>query len=223
MNNFTGNNINAIRIHYGLSQEQFAKVAGVSQTAVSAWECGESTPRRSNVMKILAAMPELTSDDIVSEENGFAKKVLRESRSSRNDWVEVPFYGSIAAGNPIEILDVDETYLIPPKIAKQHPHCGVLRVCGNSWNKEIPDGYCVVVDLDITIPKNDREPFALCIDGDTATIKAIQRLENGVRLIPNSYDPTIQPIVFDYGSNDGRTVATIGKVIWAFAPFNYNF
>lgn len=141
--------------------------------------------------------------------------------NDKDKWIEIPFYGSIAAGTPIEMVDRAETYLVPPEIAKKHPHSGVMIVRGNSWNREIPDGYCIVVDFDIIEPENDREPFAVCIDGDTATVKAIQKLENGIRLIPNSYDPTITSIVFDYAKDDNSFVTTLGKVVWAFAPFNY--
>ena len=48
-------------------------------------------------------------------------------------------------------------------------------------------------------------------------------LEDGIRLLPNSYDPTIQPITFDYSKDEGRDVSVLGKVIWTFAPFNYKF
>lgn len=140
-----------------------------------------------------------------------------------NAWVEIPFYGSIAADNPIEMIDREDTYLVPPEIAREHPHSGVMVARGNSWNREIPDGYCIVVDFDIKEPDNEHEPFAVCVDGDTATVKAIQKLENGIRLIPNSYDPTIKPLVFDYAKDGDSSVTTLGKVVWAFAPFDYSF
>ena len=223
MNNFIGNNINAIRVEYGLNQEAMAKMTGLSQTAISAWETGESTPRRANVLKVIKAFPELTFDDIMSEENGFAAKTLRRAAATSNGWVEVPFFGSIAAGEPIEMIDRGDTYLIPQSIAKAHPNSGVFQAAGNSWNKGgIFDGFYIVVDFDIVEPANEHEPFAVSIN-DTCTVKSIQRLENGVRLLPNSYDETIKPIVLDYEDNDGTMAKTLGKVVWTFAPFNYGF
>lgn len=63
----------------------------------------------------------------------------------------------------------------------------------------------------------------MSIDSETATVKAVEMLEDGIRLLPNSYDPTIQPITFDYSKDEGRDVSVLGKVIWTFAPFNYRF
>jgi len=44
MENYIGDNIHAIRGNFGLSQEQLAAIAEVSQTSVSAWECGQTIP-----------------------------------------------------------------------------------------------------------------------------------------------------------------------------------
>lgn len=49
MQNFIGNNIHALRVNKGLSQTEFAKITGVSQSAISAWERGESTPHAQHV------------------------------------------------------------------------------------------------------------------------------------------------------------------------------
>ena len=224
MNNFIGNNINAIRVEYELNQEAMAEKTGLSQTAISAWECGESTPRKANVLKIIKAFPEITFDDVMSESNGFAAKVLRRASAASSGWVEVPYYGSIAAGEPIEMIDRSETYLVPAQIVEAHPNSGVLQICGNSWNKGgIYDGFFVFVDFDIREPANEHEPFAVRINGDHATVKSIQKLENGLRLLPNSYDETIKPITFDYSKDGDMSVDTLGKVVWTFAPFDYGF
>ena len=220
MQNYIGNNVRAFRIHKGLSQEQLADAAGVGQSTVSSWEASETTPRKSNIQRLIETFPELEFDDIFSEESGFAKKALSRRVSG---WVEVPFFGSIAAGEPIEMIDRGDTYLIPQSIAIEHPNSGVFQAAGNSWNKGgIFDGFYIVVDFDIVEPANEHEPFAVSIN-DTCTVKSIQRLENGVRLLPNSYDETIKPIVLDYDDNDGTMAKTLGKVVWTFAPFNYGF
>lgn len=45
-------NIKRIREMYGLSQEEFAKIAGVSDKAVSTWETGRNEPRMGAIQKI---------------------------------------------------------------------------------------------------------------------------------------------------------------------------
>ena len=66
------NNIFAIRNHFGHTQEDFAKLLGVSQTTVSNWETSGHSVSNRNIKTIMDKLP-VTRDDIVSETNGFSK------------------------------------------------------------------------------------------------------------------------------------------------------
>lgn len=210
MNNFIGNNINAIRIHYGLSQEHFAEAIGTSQTTVSAWECGDSTPRKSNVDKILAALPNIQFDDVMSEENGFARRVNAPKTCG---FVPVPLHGRVAAGTPIEMLPADETKEAPARFVDDDPQAFLVRVVGDSMNRRVQDGEFALVSPKYTEP-NDRDMFLVTVNGDDATIKRIRRLANGIELLPDSYDPTYRPQVYDFGEADTPPVRVLGKVVW---------
>lgn len=210
MSNFIGDNINAIRVHYGLTQEKFAAAISTSQTTVSAWECGESTPRRSNVEKILAAIPELQFDDIMSEERGFARRV---NRPKSNSFVPVPLYGSVAAGMPIEMLPVDDMREAPARFVDDDPDCYLVRVSGNSMNRHIQDTDFALVSPKYTEP-NERDMFLIAVNGDDATIKRLRVLENGVELVPDSYDPTYRPRILDFGDGSTPPFRVMGKVVW---------
>jgi repressor LexA len=48
----------------------------------------------------------------------------------------------------------------------------------------------------------------------------VRKPANGYELVPDSYDPTQRPIVFDYGEEGIDEVTIIGKVIWAAVPFD---
>ena len=221
MSNFIGDNINAIRVHKGLSQEQLAKAAGVSQTTISAWECGSSTPRKVNVYKIIEAIPSLDFDDIMSEERGFAKRILQSNKTASSDgYVDVPVYGEIAAGTPIDMTEIDDEFPVPQRIAAKHPNSGLVRVEGDSFNRRLPNGCYTLIDFDQREP-NERDAFAVCVNGHAATIKRVKRLANGYELTPYSYDPTYLPIVYDYNRDDTDEVTIIGKVVWATMPFDY--
>lgn len=105
MENYIGDNIHAIRGNFGLLQEQLAAIAEVSQTSVSAWECGQTIPRFSNAVKIVESLPSLTMDDVYSQVLGYARRVLQQAHpESGSSFGFVPLYGSIAAGAPIEML-----------------------------------------------------------------------------------------------------------------------
>ena len=99
MQNFIGDNIHALRVNKGLSQTEFAKIAGVSQSAISAWERGESIPHAQNVQSIIEAIPELVPDDIMSEELGYAKKILLQTNTRRESVVDIPFLALLPQGN----------------------------------------------------------------------------------------------------------------------------
>lgn len=223
MSNFIGDNINAIRIDLGLSQEKFADLIGVAQTTVSAWEVGDSTPRKSAVLAITEAIPSITFDDVMSKENGYARKVLRNVQVDTEDsgYIEIPVVSDIAAGTPIELLECDFTFPCPKVIATAHPNSRWYRVVGNSWNRKIPAGCLALVDFDLREPFNDRTPFAVCVNGYKATIKGVQKLENGYKLLPNSWDETILPITFDYNVDGTDEVTIMGEVVYATFPFDY--
>lgn len=223
MSNFIGNNINAIRVDKGFSQEKLADLIGVAQTTVSAWEVGDSTPRKSAVLAIVEAFPGITFDDVMSEENGYAKRLLKSVQSDSEDsgFVEIGVVSEIAAGIPIELMECDYTFPCPRVIAEQHPNSRWYKVVGSSWNKKIPNGCLALVDFDLREPLNDQTPFAVCVNGYTATIKGVQKLENGYRLMPNSWDETNRPIIFDYNEDGTDEVTIMGQVVYATFPFDY--
>lgn len=223
MSNFIGDNINAIRIHKGLSQEQFASAAGVSQTTVSAWECGTSTPRKSNVMKLVEAIHGLEFDDVMSEENGFAKRVLKKcDAKSFEGFRMVPLYGSIAAGTPIEMVQVDDEHPIPGPMADRYPDAFLLKISGDSMDRVLPNGCYALVDPCDEITK-DGEPYAVCVNGFDATVKRVRRLANGFQLIPDSTDPTYAVQTFNFNEPDTQTITVIGRVVWYVIPFDWSF
>lgn len=221
MDNFIGNNIYSLRVHFGLSQEELAKGIGVTQATVSAWECGQSTPRKANALKIMAALPGITFDDIMSEDRGFASKSTTESdrKPEHTAWIEVPLYGSIAAGKPIEMFQIEDTFTIPRQMRERYPDSFLLKVCGESMNKILPNGSYALVNP--TSEAIDGKAYAVAVNGYDATIKRVRHLDNGIELLPDSTDPTIRPMVFDYADPEAETVTVIGEVVWYVVPFDF--
>lgn len=214
---YIGKQIRRYRKDRGWSAGQLGQMVEPKKTesAVTSWERGRTQPD-GDILIQLCRIFQVDIADFYYNPPEFEEKMAA--------WVEVPYYGAIAAGEPIEMIDRNETYLVPAQIVEAHPNSGVLQICGNSWNKGgIYDGFFVFVDFDIREPANEHEPFAVRINGDHATVKSIQKLENGLRLLPNSYDETIKPITFDYSKDGDMSVDTLGKVVWTFAPFDYGF
>lgn len=242
-NNYIGNNINALRVDKGLNQEQLALIAGVTQQTVSSWETGGSIPRRGNVMKIIAAYPELTYDSIMSEINGYSKTIVEKmikdihqkgyedgkkagefivDRIKNQAFVDVPLYGSIAAGTPIEMIEVDDTHPVPTAVMDEHPDAFLLTVKGQSMNRILPDGCYALIDPCEEI-EHDNQPHAVCVNGYDATIKRVHKLANGFELVPDSTDPTYKPKVYDYGEPGTEEITVIGRVVYHVLPFDWSY
>ncbi len=220
MGNFIGDNINAIRVHYGLSQEQFAERINASQTSVSSWEVGASIPRKSKVTQIMNAFG-VSFDDVMSEDNGFSSSVFSE-HGREGDYVEVPLYGSIAAGEPIEMVAYDNKYPVPSKIRAKYPKGFLLKVDGESMNRVLPNGCYAYIDPAKTVDV-PMKPYAVCVNGYDATIKRVRALNNGFELVPDSNDPTYKPTVYDYGVDDTPEITVIGRVVWYCVPMDWEF
>jgi repressor LexA len=105
--------------------------------------------------------------------------------------VELPYYGRIAAGKPIEAVQGNERVTVPGHLlsARGGDHY-VLRVVGDSMIEEgIHDGDFVVVLRRETV---DPGEMVVALIGDEATLKRYYLEGATVRLQPAN--PTMQPI-----------------------------
>lgn len=211
------NRLRAIRERSGLSQSATAKSVGISTNTYQRYEYGERDIPADVLVK-LALLFNVSSDYILMQtdkEDGFGTSV-------EYYYVDLPVMGEIAAGTPIEMTEVIDNHPCPKQIADKHPNSGWLRVEGDSYNRSIPNGCYALIDFDLKEP-NEHSPFAVCVNGYSATIKRVKRLANGYELIPNSYDPTYLPMIYDYNKDDTEEITIIGQVVYAAFPFDWEF
>ena len=107
---------------------------------------------------------------------------------------EVPFFGRIAAGKPIEAIAGEERLTVPPSLMRRGvgDHF-VLQVVGDSMIEEgIHDGDLVVVQRSEQADKG--EMVVALIDGEEATLKRFFPEGKKVRLQPSH--PTMKPLFF---------------------------
>ena len=163
-------------------------------------------------------------EDIAAVFNVPKSEILGENATnlSSSDFIELPVMGEITAGTPIDMTEIIDNHPCPKQIADKHPNSGWLRVEGDSYNRSIPNGCYTLIDFDMKEP-NEHSPFAVCVNGHSATIKKVKRLANGYELIPNSYDPTYLPIIYDYNKEDTEEITIIGQVVYAAFPFDWEF
>jgi len=139
------------------------------------------------------------------EAKGYIRKSYNESRSielARTEMrvaaVDIPLLGTVAAGEPIEAIEQQETISVPDDMITgvTGTHY-VLRVRGDSMiDEQIRDGDYVIVRSRDSAENGDM--IIALIDGENATVKKYYRETGGlVRLQPAN--PGLAPMRFDEG------------------------
>ena len=77
-------NIKELRLKHGLSQKEFAKIAGVSDKAVSTWENGTKEPRMGTIQKI-ADYFGLKKSDIIEDKDTLPELTAKDEREIESD------------------------------------------------------------------------------------------------------------------------------------------
>ena len=117
---------------------------------------------------------------------GYLNKEENKSRSIapvEQSYEEIPLFGYIAAGEPIQAISNPEPISVPKTMLSKTGLHYALRVKGNSMIEEgINDGDTVIIRRQETA-ENGQKVVAL-INGNEATLKKIYREKNGFRLQP---------------------------------------
>ena len=130
-------------------------------------------------------------------EKGFLRKSWNRSRSVEpveeegTLSVALPLLGSVAAGAPIEAVEVPETIEVPQELVPKRGESFVLRVRGDSMiDEQIRDGDYVVVE---SRPEaRDGETVVAMIREQEVTLKKLFRRGRTIRLQPAN--PTLAPL-----------------------------
>ncbi len=134
-------------------------------------------------------------------DKGFLKKAWNRSRSVEPveasaeavpaSVVSLPLLGTVAAGLPIEAIEVSETIDVPQQLTAPRSECFVLQVRGDSMiEDQICDGDFVVVER--RPEARNGETVVAVVGGDEATLKRFYRKGPKVRLQPANH--TMEPI-----------------------------
>ncbi len=142
-------------------------------------------------------------------EKGLLKKAWNRSRSVEPvvppaaTVVSLPLLGLVAAGAPIEPIEVAETIDVPRQLVPRRGDCFVLQVRGDSMiEDQIRDGDLVVVE---SRPEaRDGETVVALVRGDEATLKKFYRRGRRVRLQPAN--SAMQPLEVPAGEVEIRGV-----------------
>ena len=130
-------------------------------------------------------------------QKGYIRKSYNASRSielvpanNQAGAVELPLLGMVAAGQPIEAIEEQETLAVPDTMIARGGQHYVLRVRGDSMiDEQIRDGDYVIVNSRNTAENG--EMVVALVHGDSATVKKFYRERDGqIRLQPANVSMT---------------------------------
>lgn len=214
------NRLGEARKKAGYTQKAVSDETGIPLGTIRRWEQGQNDPDMSSLVTLAKLYG--TSLDYILENKPANQQIATGEPGDSDGFVDVPLYGSIAAGTPIEMMEIDDTHPVPIALTERHPDAFLLLVEGNSMNRVLPNGSYALIDPCDEVTA-DNKPHAVCVNGYSATIKRVRKLANGFELAPDSIDPTYKPVVYDYGVEGTETITIIGRVVWYCVPFDWEF
>ena len=220
----TGENIKALRESRKMTQKELAEQIGVTNATISEWERDKNGPRAGSLQRMSdvfgvpmrdimdGARDPRELEALLGEFMNVAETELAYSVSTK-----APYFGRIAAGEPIEMISAEGSLWVPPDLLAAHPKSFYLRVQGESMNLTYPSGSFVLIDPDSDIRSGD--VAAVWVNGRDAVIKKVLLGYTSITLVPESDDAKFVDELFDQTRPDTATVDLIGKVIWYLPPY----
>ena len=198
--NITAKRLRSLREAKKMSQNDVAKILGISRTAYVKYETGESRPIRK--LNELSTLFNVSTDYILGNED---KAIIKSGRG-----VRIPVLGRVVAGIPIEaveeILDYEE---ITPELAATGEFFA-LQVRGDSMLPKLEEGDVVIVKKQEDVETGDIA--IVLVNGDEATIKQIKKVDGGIMLY--GFNPDVyEPHFYSNQQIQELPVRILGKVI----------
>ena len=191
--------IKSAREDLKLTKRELAKRIGVHESSINKYEKGLVDIPLSKISE-LARVLKVTEAYLMGWE---------EKTPQTQQGLQIPVLGTVAAGIPIsaveDILDYEE---VPQSWENQGEFFG-LRIKGDSMKPDINDGDTVIVRQQSTA--NNGDVVIALVNGDDATCKKFEKLDNGIMLISNNSE--YSPMYFSNEEVLTKPVVIIGRVV----------
>ena len=191
----TGEVIRQLRLRSGLSQEELAYKMGYTD--------------RSSISRIEKGDMKLTQDKIMEFSTLFkvSPLVILGMEEYIPPKTQVPVYGRVAAGIPIEaienIIDYED---IPDTWSGTF---GAMRIKGDSMAPRILDGDTIIVKRQDDA--NSGDIVVAIVNGQDATVKKLIKHPDGITL--QAFNPAYEPMYFSKENMEEIPVTIWGKVV----------
>lgn len=182
------------RERMGISQEELAFRADVSQALVSQIERGHQNPLRVNPARLEKLLLELNWDPAAFTKATGLELPFSKPRDSAIDgeMAHMPYAGSAAAGHAHD----PEAFISVPK-AHMRPGALAFIVDGHSMDPTLKDADLVYVDTHLVVPRNNRI-YAVRVEGNGVQFRRCIRQGPVLMFVPDNADkgfPILRPEV----------------------------
>lgn len=192
-----------LRKEKNINQRELAKYLKVAPSTISMYENGQREPNF-EVLEVLADFFNVDMNYLLGKTDKTTKLIIDKPQG-----LKIPVLGTVAAGIPIsaveDILDYEE---VPQSWENQGEFFG-LRIKGDSMKPDINDGDTVIVRQQSTA--NNGDVVIALVNGDDATCKKFEKLDNGIMLISNN--SKYSPMYFSNEEVLTKPVVIIGRVV----------
>lgn len=186
----------------GLTQMQLAKILHVNQTTVSHWEIEQSIPDPV-MLKQLSSFYGVSVDYLLGRTDNPTPDTLPTAT------VKIPLLGNIAAGQPIEAIENVEDYVYISEDMSRHGTYFALKVKGNSMEPRIYEGDIAIIRHQAMV--NNGEIAAVKVNGDDVTLKKVEYVKDGVKLI--GLNPSFTPLFYTTAECVQKPLTVLGKLV----------
>lgn len=190
-----------------INQRELANFLKVAPSTISMYESGQREPN----FEVLESLADFFNVDLnyLLGKSDKTTKLMIEDISPKPQGIKIPVLGTVAAGIPIsaveDILDYEE---IPQSWQNQGEFFG-LRIKGDSMKPDINNGDTVIVKQQSTA--NNGDVVIALVNGDDATCKKFEKLDNGIMLISNNSE--YSPMYFSNEEVITKPVVIVGRVV----------
>lgn len=204
-------NIIELRKRKNITQEELAKIAGVTRAAVSQWEGGFSEPRMGSIQNIADHFG-ISKSDIIEDGGMFGKFSVVDGaiKPATAKPAYAPLLGRVHAGKAQEPDVLQDAIPVPYEIIKRHPQGYFLQVEGDCMDNVYPEGCFILIDPEQR-PSNG-SIAVVSIDGADYVMRRLYRGANTLILSPDSHNAEHEDMVF--GAATEHTVEFHGTVVW---------
>jgi lexA repressor len=192
-----------LRKERNINQRELSEYLKVAPSTISMYENGQREPNF-EVLEVLADFFNVDMNYLLGKTDKTTKLIIDKPQG-----LKIPVLGTVAAGIPIsaveDILDYEE---VPQSWESQGEFFG-LRIKGDSMKPDINNGDTVIVRQQSTA--NNGDVVIALVNGDDATCKKFEKLDNGIMLISNNSE--YSPMYFSNEEVITKPVVIIGRVV----------